>query len=554
MLHNPARPAASRSGTLSVRDLQKRERRKLVRGGVMVLGASGLALLLFDFLGSAGVLIALLLLGGLVIAAGLAAWLWQSPIRGLYVLIGAAAALDVDYAPTFSSNGYFIAHYLPFWMDITAYTNVHIIISVAELFMALLVVVWLLKGVAQRNLSFQKGTLMLPIGLYMAMILVGELHGVGTGGSLTTSLWELRAQIYMFLIYVLACSLIKTKAEVNKLAWILILGTGFRAIEGTIRYFIYFRDHVQQVVDVFPHDQAFFFNAFITLTAILLLYGGSQRLKRTALLLLPWVIFIDFATDRRAAVAALGLGLLLLLIATVVVNPASRRTARAILIALAVVFPPYYVMFQHKSGTLAAPARAIASNFHPDPRDAASNQYRTSEDYDIMATMRSSTVSTLIGYGFGKTMLTPQVLPDISQFYKWWNVMPHNSILWVWMRMGTIGYILFWIMIGTAIVQAMSLLRRLRDPRLQGLALFIGLMLLQEVIFGYLDLQWTDYRNLVTVGLLFALISRVAKIAAEDGSLAPEDEGQDSPAERTTGRTTPGALAVVGGRLKRVEA
>ena len=69
---------------------------------------------------------------------------------------------------------------------------------------------------------------------------------------------------------------------------------------------------------------------------------------------------------------ALGVGFILLLVVTAAVDPVRRRLVGLILLTLAVAFPPYYLKFQHSSGTLATPARATASNFTPDPRDAAS--------------------------------------------------------------------------------------------------------------------------------------------------------------------------------------
>ena len=71
-------------------------------------------------------------------------------------------------------------------------------------------------------------------------------------------------------------------------------------------------------------------------------------------------------------------------------------------------------------------------------------------------------------------------------------------------------------------VQSIAVMRRLKDPYLRGLALFILLMVMQEVIFGYLDLQWTNYRNLITIGILFALISRLEALPSEAETAPPD--------------------------------
>ena len=77
------------------------------------------------------------------------------------------------------------------------------------------------------------------------------------------------------------------------------------------------------------------------------------------------------------------------------------------------------------------------------------------------------------------------------------------------MRMGSIGFFLFWLMIGSALMQVIGLSQRLRDPYLKGVAVFILILIIQELIFGYLDLQWTNYRNLIALGILFALLGKL---------------------------------------------
>jgi O-Antigen ligase len=377
--------------------------------------------------------------------------------------------------------------------------------------------------------------------------LVGEVHGVTSGGDMTTSLWEVRAQVYMFVAYVLACNLVKTRRQVDVLVWILVLGSGLKGVQGLWRWLITLHGDLHTVQEIFPHEQSFFFNGFLILTPILFLYGGSRRLKRTALGLLPFVILASLANQRRAAIIALLVAMLGLAFVTLVAHPPRRRVAVKILLVLAVILPPYVIIFGHSNSLVASPARAIMSGFHPDARDAGSNWYRNNEDKDIMYTMKTS---PLIGYGFGKPMIKAYPLADISNIYVWWLILPHDSILWVWMRLGTIGYVLLWLLIGTALVQTAQLVRRFGDPTLKGLALWLILLVMQEIVFGYLDLQWTNYRNLITVGVLFALVGRLATFARTEEN-APE-RAHAVPGLRRGTTVTPSlshSLAVVNGRL-----
>jgi uncharacterized membrane protein (UPF0136 family) len=384
----------------------------------------------------------------------------------------------------------------------------------------------------------------------MLMVLIGYIHGRTSGGDSTTALWEIRNQIYMFVAYILTCNTIRTRRQVNTMIWILVIGTGIKGMQGVWRWRITYGGHLGGIEAIMPHEQSFFFNAFLTLTAILYLYGGSRRMKRVALFLLPFVLAANLANQRRAAILALAFAAVALLVITAITYRPKRKTVGTLLLALVVIGPAYYIAFQHSGGVLGQVARALNSATSPGARDAGSNQYRVNEDKDIMATMKSSLTSAIIGYGYGKPMFVPYALPDIHQIYIFWNIMPHDSILWVWMRLGTIGYILLWVMIGTAIIQIAQVMLRLKDPYLKGLALWILLMIVQEIVFGYLDLQWTIYRNTLMIGMLFALISRLATFADHENADDATDHGEDTSARRWTRRPDISrSLAVVNGRL-----
>jgi hypothetical protein len=493
----------------SLEQFQRRERRFTVLAAAGTLGATALAVLLFvvakNPVVGAGVI------GGLLLAAAVVIWLWKAPVRGVYVLFGAAALLATYVQPGLTD---YIGGFLPFFRDIKSYTNAGLVFSVGEVFITLVFLVWVLKGVAERDLRFDRGSLMLPIGLYALIVLFAEVHGVTSGGDFKTSLFELRSQVYMVIAYVLVCNLVKTRAQITKLLWILLVAAALRGIEGTIQYLFVLRAEDISTHELYPHEQSYFFNGYLTLTLIIFLYGGSRRMKHFTLLFLPFIVVADLANNRRASIAALAISILALLVITWVRQPRYRRTIGAVLLFLVLVYPPYFVAYENHTGLLALPARAIASSFHPNANDSASNQYRVFENLDIITTVKSSTTTAIIGYGFGKPMLSPYYLPNINYVFQY--IMPHNSILWVWMRLGTIGFLVLWLLIGMAVVQVTQLMGRLRDPYLQGIALFVLLLLLQQVIISYVDLQWSNYRTMIVTGVLFALISRLAWIAVQE--------------------------------------
>ncbi len=445
------------------------------------------------------------------------AWIWRAPVRGLYVLFGLAVMQETTYSGNVFSDD--LGYYTPIFQDISTWTHISgISFSVAEVFMLLVALIWLCKGIADRTLHFDRGVMMLPLGLYILMVGVAEAHGLSSGGDFKLSLWEVRAQAYMLITYILACNLVKTRAHLNTLLWIVVVGTGIKGVQGVWRYLITLHGSIHSVEALFPHEQSYFYNLFLTLALILPLYGGSKRLKRVTYFFLPFILIASLANQRRAAILAIAFALIGLLLITIAANPRRRRAGIAIVALLLVVFPPYYLAFKDSTGLIGQPAHAISSNFTPDARDQSSNNYRINEDKDILATMR---LSPIIGYGYGKKMAIDFPLYNISGAYVFWNLLPHDSILWVFMRTGLIGFFLLWVLIGTALVRAVEAVRRLDDAYLKGIAVFCILAIIQEIIFGYLDLQWTNYRNLIAIGVMFATISRLFAFAL---AVAPEQQ------------------------------
>ena len=91
----------------------------------------------------------------------------------------------------------------------------------------------------------------------------------------------------------------------------------------------------------------------------------------------------------------------------------------------------------------------------PNPRDRASNDYREQEKINVRSTIQ---VNPLLGVGFGQEFLFVVPLPDISK-WPFWRYEPHHNILWVWLKTGAFGFMLFWVWMGSAIARAAYFVR-----------------------------------------------------------------------------------------------
>jgi hypothetical protein len=166
--------------------------------------------------------------------------------------------------------------------------------------------------------------------------------------------------------------------------------------------------------------------------------------------------------------------------------------------------------WNHTNGLTGELVRPITSLFTPDQRDYLSNIYRVAEDANILFNYQSSPV---FGIGFGIPMTVVFPMADISYIYPLWNYIPHNTLLWIGMRMGAVGWAVFWSLVGMAVLQACRSLSTRKDPFIHAVAAFAVAAIVAEILQGYSDLQLDSYRNLIVFGAVLGILNRLPKLA-----------------------------------------
>ena len=375
---------------------------------------------------------------------------------------------------------------------------------------------WLLRGIFFKELTFSVGTLIVPVMFYVCCVIMGLANGLSSGGEFNMALFEARAQIYLLFAYLIGVNSTRgSEKHIPILLWTTALCIGFKGILCTFRYFVTLGGSTVAEVGVGSHEESFFFDSFVLLLCVLKLGGLEPKLRRVMLFLLPFVLIANLANTRRAATAALAIAAIPLLVLTYTAFVKSRRLIVGIGIGLAVVSAVYFPAFWNKDGILAQPAHAVKSQFSPDPRDASSNLYRDQENENLLFTMKTSPV---IGYGYGKPMMIVNAMVDLSNLDPFVHYMTHNQILWVWMRVGSVGFFFFWIMMMAFIIQGTQLARDQRASDLtRAVAVFAVLLTIILLVFGLLDLQLSNIRDMLFCGLWVGTLAalRMNALAAE---------------------------------------
>jgi hypothetical protein len=80
------------------------------------------------------------------------------------------------------------------------------------------------------------------------------------------------------------------------------------------------------------------------------------------------------------------------------------------------------------------------------------------------------------------------------------------------MRLGAIGYAALWSLIAAIIVHGCIIARRLKDPYLQLVAIYVVAITFMEAIVAYADYQLFFYRNVIYLGLLIGILMRLPEL------------------------------------------
>ncbi|HYW23596.1 MAG TPA: hypothetical protein VE953_05490 [Terriglobales bacterium] len=389
-----------------------------------------------------------------------------------------------------------------------------------ELLLMVALLVWLAKGVADRRIRLRASPLgvavMVVVGIAIAMV----LFGLARGGVFNISLWELRPFLYIAVTYLLASQLISKRAAIEAILWGIVIGTGLKGLEGAERVFTVVVPAASRPDSILEHDESVFFSIFIVLTVLLWVYGKRGWLRRVATFLLPFVFIADFGNNRRAAWVMLPAMLIAVAVIAYVRMPERRKTIAWVVGILVTLSTAYVLVYRNSTSLEGEPAHAVWSQFQPDPRDANSNLYRQLENANLSIDIK---VAAFTGTGFGVPIAHPVPIFDASNLDPLINFIPHNTILYVWLRLGTLGAIAFWCLVGAAIIAACRLARHPgRDFGVFGtLAVAAVIAWLVE---GWLDQGVTSFRIATLIGCLLGTVAAAHRIAAREAEEAAAAE------------------------------
>ncbi len=379
-------------------------------------------------------------------------------------------------------------------------------------FLLFILVVFIIHRLLKREKWLQGGDLLVPFLLFMLCVTWGIVHGMTTGGDFKLMVNEVRSFWYLFLGYLLAYNLLRSKKQLRFFFWCIIVSAGIKALEALYIYLFVIHGDLADNHQIMSHEESYFWIAVLLLTALFSLYYKYKPQFYASLLLAPLLLFALIANNRRADLAALVVGLFVAWVLIFTIKPEARKFLLTLLALTLLLSGVYIAVFYNVPGVIGAPARAIVSIVYPDATTQASNAYRDIENLDLKYTVHLNPM----GLGFGKPFLEPVLLPNISAQDPVYTEIPHNTIYWVWMRLGPIGYLALWYLFGSIIVRGCIYARQLKDRYLRLMAIFVVAMIIMAIIVAFADYQLFFYRNVIYVGLLAGMLLKLPTIDKEE--------------------------------------
>ena len=440
----------------------------------------------------------------LLLFVGVALIIYQ-PRYGIYITLFWALAGDSD-----------MMFWYPFFKNFSSretllFLNDAAIISPLELYLVLTLLSWFLRDALNRKFHLYRGPLFWPALVFTAFIGFGLFYGISRGGNVNIALWESRSIFYLPLFMILVSNLLLKRKHIENAIWAVMLALLVEGLYGSYMMIFELRFDLSTLNSLTQHPAAIHLGTILVLAITTWMYKVSWRLRLFLLLIIPPAIITFIGGQRRAAYIAVILAIVLL----VIVLYRERKTAFMIIAPpLAILGLLYIGFFWNSNHALGLGAQAVKSVIAEDQashRDQASNLYRDIENLNSTFTIKQEPIT---GVGFGNRYYIVWPLPDISIF-PWWDYIPHNSIIYIWIKSGIGGFLSMLTLFGLTIMHGIRAFIRVNDGSLKAITLTTTIYIVMHLVFAYVDLSW-EPQSMLYVGLAMGIINCVERVATID--------------------------------------
>jgi hypothetical protein len=349
--------------------------------------------------------------------------------------------------------------------------------------------------------------------VFVATLAFLGVAGLARGGSLDAAYWQTRQLAYLPVLVWLCAAALKDARDWRRFAYLILSAAVIKSLVGLyFRFFVALPRGILSPV-ILSHAETLLLCLSVTLLVARWVEHPDRFALRRCLFLVPLFLVVIWLNNRRLAYVGLGTSLTMVWILGRW-NRAKRAVARLSLLAIPVVV--LYVVVGWESPAAAfKPVAAVRTLVSPDERaeDAAdsSTRWRDIENFNLSQTV----LENPIGTGLGQPYLEVEKGPDISRDFSLYRYIPHNSVLWMLMVGGPLGFLLLWSLFLTGLFLAARSHHLARTP-LQRCAAAVSLC--AQVLF--LVQAWGDMgtQSWSCAWLMAAALASAGRLAVETGA------------------------------------
>jgi len=388
---------------------------------------------------------------------------------------------------------------IPFFENFNNSIGIPLPTNPVECLLAMIAVTWLFAGLVTRKIKFTASPLQGPMLGFMGSLFLFMLYGIATGGVANIAVWEVRALFYLGIAFFVGTQIIKTHRDVLINTWCILIPVSIKGFQGVWRWAVDLGGDIGDIHAITSHECAVFIMTSFVFSMALLAFSGPRNMLVYTALTAPTTFITFIYAQRRVAYGCLVFGMLMLFMFL----PARiKKLAGSVALACVPLVVLYGAVFWNNTGGLGMPVQQVRSIFGTDATGEvdSSNTYRDVEKFNLIETIRTYPA----GVGFGQKYLI--IMPLDAVDFPLWEYIPHNCILWMWVKTGFIGIITFFVCFGLMVIQLAIDFRTTTRPLYKCLIVMAIVFIVCQVIVAYYDLQLTFYRNMVYLGALLAMM------------------------------------------------
>ena len=379
--------------------------------------------------------------------------------------------------------------------------------------------IWALLVTAYRHIGskdrpFLSARLVRPLMVLMALAAVGFVIGLSRGGDSRAAVYEVRPLVYLPLLYLLIVNVCRTTADYRRVFWAAIAGVFVQSLLSLNVYRQMSPATREGLESLNEHGSAIGMNLLLVTTVLALVYRGVSARVRVVLVALRARPCSGSTSSTNAAPPLLGLPRRSSCSPSSSSGANGKRSGRWFRSRRSYSPRTRRLLDVIGANRVSCSGRQVRHCAQQLER-SGSQLERLPRYRELQPALHHSVVTN---HRFGiRTTVPPAGPTRRHQLFEFNAYLPHNSLLWIWVKMGFFGFVAVLYLFVTTLLLGADRVRRAA----QGLDLVTVssavMFVMMYAIYIYVDVAW-EARNVTLLALAMGLCTATLAATAEAGS------------------------------------